>query len=153
MGIRMSIGEICNRNVVCIKMNESIFQAAFLMRKFHVGDLVISNPINGKIMPIGILTDRDIVIEVLAKDIDPNSIMVKDIMSSDLTIANETDSVFDVLDLMVDTGVRRMPIVNDREGLIGIISIEDLIQQMAEQLSSISRVLYKGQEFESLLRT
>ncbi len=147
----MSIGDICNKEVVCVKMHDSIFQAALLMRQFHVGDLIVTNHIGGKTIPIGILTDRDIVIKVIAKQIEPNSILVGDIMSSELSIANENDSVFEVLDMMVDTGVRRMPIINQTEGLVGIISIEDLIEQMAQQLSSISSVLYKGQQMESLL--
>ena len=148
----MLIGEICNRDVVNIPMNDSIIHAAFLMREFHVGDLVVTYKIEHMTIPVGILTDRDIVIEVLAKEIDPKSLMVKDIMSTDLSMADEDDTVLEVLDKMVDIGVRRMPIVNRDQELIGIVSIEDLIEEMSEHLSRISKVFYKGQQYESILR-
>jgi len=77
----MPIGEFCNRSVVFATRKTSIAEAAQLMREYHVGDLVVVDVLDGKHMPIGIVTDRDIVVEIVAKSLDYNTFTVGDIMS------------------------------------------------------------------------
>ena len=77
----MSIGEVCNRDVVYIEEEASIFKAAQLMRKYHVGNLVVIRRDNGKVYPTAVITDRDIVIEIVAKEVPIEHVLVKDVMS------------------------------------------------------------------------
>ena len=123
------------------------------MRQFHVGDLVVTKQVEDKIMPISILTDRDIVIEVLAKDINPASVSVKDIMSQELFTADEKSSVSEMIERMLDGGVRRLPIVDSDGALVGIVTIDDLIDRIAKQLSGITSVLSKGRQYEKSVRS
>jgi len=148
----MSLADICNRDVVCVDKTESVPHAAQLMRQHHVGDLIITESTSGKTVPIGILTDRDIVIEVLAKDIEPTSVSIEDIMSRFLATADQSDTVDKVIEKMFHAGVRRIPIVNQKIGLVGIVRMEDLIQSIANQIKNITRILYIEQQHEKRLR-
>ena len=104
----MSIGTICNREVIIAEGTTSIKELANLMRKNHVGNLVIIGERNGIPIPIGIVTDRDIVIELIAKNIDLDSVSARDIMSTKIVIVRENDEVIDTIKQMRLKGVRRM---------------------------------------------
>ncbi len=148
----MSIGEICSRDVVYIEKNESIFKAAQLMRQCHVGDVVITEVREGKLIPIAMLTDRDIVIEVLAEGLEPKEVLVKDIMSQFLVTANENEDLFDVLHKMCNKGVRRLPVVNETEELLGIATVDDIIDVIAEQLTNVAKLISREQRREHIFR-
>lgn len=148
----MPIGEICNRAVVFAKKDTSLLEAAQLMRQNHVGDLVIVDEKNGRRMPVGIVTDRDIVIEVIAKGIDINTVTTSDIMSSGLAMARETEGVFETIQLMRLKGVRRMPIVDAHGGLVGIVSVDDLIELLAEEMNELAKLISREQVRETKTR-
>ena len=133
----MNVGEVCNREVVVIGKEGSLSDAAKLMRSYHVGDVVIIDEGNGKRMPVGILTDRDIVIEVLAEEVDPASVNVRDVMSTELLTALEKDEIWDTIKRMRRQGVRRVPVVNEENVLQGILTVDDLIDLIAEQLKDL----------------
>lgn len=80
-GVNMPIGEICNREVVIVRKEDSILEAAKLMREYHVGDVVVVDDREGRVIPLGILTDRDIVVELIAKEVPLDSVSVQDVMS------------------------------------------------------------------------
>lgn len=96
----MRVGEYCNRNVVVINSNESVKNAAELMRSYHVGDLILLEEQENKKVPIGIVTDRDLVIEVMAAGVKPDSLLVRDILTEPFTYVFENDSLFDALEMM-----------------------------------------------------
>src|SRR5512137_2879032 len=96
----MPIGEFCNREVVFATRETSIPEAAQLMRKFHVGDLVVVDEVDGKRVPVGIVTDRDIVIEIVSQSLDFNEFSVGDIMSPQLISVHEKEGVFETIRLM-----------------------------------------------------
>jgi len=106
----MSIGEICNRETVFSTKDSSIQQAAPLMREHHVGDLVIVEENAGRRIPVGILTDRDLVIEILAKDVDVDNVTVGDVVSNLLMTARESDGLYETMQRMRAKGVRRVPV-------------------------------------------
>ena len=133
----MNVGEVCTREVVIIKSSDSILEAAKLMRKYHVGDVVVVEDRNDKRFPVGILTDRDIVIEILAKDLDPDTIGIGDAMSFELLTVVEEDGIMDTLKRMREKGVRRIPVVNQEGSLEGILRVDDLIDLLAEQMNDI----------------
>ncbi len=139
----MSIGELCNRNVVIAHKEENVLEAARLMRHYHVGDVVVLEDNNRK-LPVGILTDRDIVIELVAEQVDPESVSVGDVMSSPLLTVSESDELLNTIELMRGKGVRRAPVVDKEGELVGIITLDDLLDILAEALNDL--VLLTGRE-------
>ena len=110
----MAVGEICNRDVVITGKSVSVVDAAQLMRTHHVGDLVVVEDKDGCRHPVGIVTDRDIVVEVVAAGVNPDAFTVGDIMRPELATLRESDGLFAALRYMRDKGVRRMPVIRPR---------------------------------------
>jgi CBS domain-containing protein len=148
----MQVGEICNREVIVVEPGALLPEAARLMRQYHVGDLVVVEDRAGARVPVGILTDRDITIEVVAMGVDPEAVRVGDAMETRLVTAGETEMVYDVLQRMREHGVRRVPVVDARGGLVGIVSLADLLEFMAEELSNLAKVEPREQAREARLR-
>ena len=144
----MCVGEICNREVIIIDREGSIREAAGLMREYHVGNVVVVEQRDDERIPVGILTDRDIVLEFIALDVDIDSVTVGDAMSFDLLIAREEDGVMETINRMRSKGVRRIPVVNNRGGLAGILAVDDLIELISEQLMDLSKLVMGEQKRE-----
>ena len=137
----MTAGEYCNREVIITKQTASVTEAAMLMRRHHVGDLVVVEKQGEKTLPIGIITDRDIVIEVIAQKADPDSIIIKDIMSTGLITVEEKETLLDTLALMQNQGVRRIVVVDGQGVLQGLLSADDAIELMAEAMNHITKLV------------
>ena len=148
----MPIGELCNRDVVFATRDNTVAEAAELMRHHHVGDLVVVEEELGQRLPIGMLTDRDLVVEVLAKNVAINDVTVGDLMSVDLVVAHETDGVYETIQLMRSRGVRRLPVVGQHGGLVGIISVDDLLELLAEEIAGLARLVSREQQREKKTR-
>jgi len=148
----MSVGEICNRDVAVVKEGESALDAALLMRRFHVGDLVVVEEEGGQRIPVGILTDRDIVIEAVAEDVNSKDLRVGDIMSSDLMTVNEDEDVIDTVKMMRAKGIRRVPVVDRAGVLVGIVTVDDLIELLAEVLDDLTTLIRREQAREKEIR-
>ncbi|HKL80945.1 MAG TPA: CBS domain-containing protein [Desulfobacter sp.] len=145
----MGVGEVCNREVIVIDREGSIREAAGLMRKYHVGNVVVVEEKNEERFPVGILTDRDIVLDLIALDVDINAVTVGDAMSFELITAREDDDVVETIKRMRHKGVRRIPVVNDRGGLEGILAVDDLIDYISEQLTDLARLVMGEPQRES----
>ncbi len=148
----MRIGEICTVQTIYCQGDETVQAAALLMRKHHVGDLVVIEHINDERIPVGILTDRDIVVSVIALGLDPASLLVGDLMSADLLTASEDDDVYETIDRMRSRGIRRVPVVNNAGGLTGIVSVDDLLEFLAEEMGELSRISSHQQSHEKRAR-
>ncbi|MGZ4968846.1 MAG: CBS domain-containing protein [Methylobacter sp.] len=148
----MSIGEFCNREVVFATREMSLPEAAKLMREYHVGDLVIVDEVDGKRVPVGIITDRDMVIGIIAPSLDVNEFNVGDVMGPQLVSVEENEGVFETIRLMRSHGIRRIPVVNQEQGLIGIVSVDDILDLLAEELNELAKVAPRGQEREAKIR-
>lgn len=148
----MPIGEICNREVVIIRKGGTILEAAKLMRDYHVGDVVVVEDREGQVIPIGILTDRDIVVELIAKEVPLDSVWVEDVMSADLVAVREHCGIWDSIQCMRGKGVRRIVIVDERGGLVGILSIDDLLDLLSSELSDLAKLSMKEQGREKEIR-
>ena len=148
----MFIGEICNREVVIASRETSISELALLMREQHVGSIVITELQSNCQVPIGIVTDRDLVIELLSKGIDINSVCAGDIMTSELATVRESNHINDTLKLMRGRGIRRIPVVNDENVLVGILTIDDLLDVVISELDDIVNLVNVEQKREKQLR-
>jgi len=148
----MKIGEVCNREVVCVDRDASILEAARLMRRHHVGDVVVTEERQGRRIPLGILTDRDIVVELLADQVPLEAVAIGDVMSFELLTAGEGDEVMETLQQMRSRGVRRVPVVDGAGTLSGILAVDDLIELVAEQLTDLVKLIGVEQQRERLRR-
>jgi len=148
----MNIGEICTIQTVTCTRDETVQGAALLMRKHHVGDLVVIDGADGQAVPVGIVTDRDIVVSVIALGLDPAGLQVDDIMSDDLLTCREDDDVYETIEHMRLRGIRRVPVVNGAGGLTGIVSVDDLLEFLAEEMGDLSRISASGQAHEKRAR-
>lgn len=139
----MSAGEYCNRDVVVIDKTESVREAINLMRKNHVGDVVVVEMRENASIPLGILTDRDIVVEILEEDVDLDAVNVGDVMSEQLVTVYEETKLLDAIKQMRIKGVRRLPVINEQGELQGILSADDILELVVEQLSDIVGLVSK----------
>ena len=148
----MHVGEFCNREVVVIEEESSITEAAVVMRENHVGDVVIVRTLYGKMMPVGILTDRDIALEIVALGADPEAVRVGDAMSFDLTTVAEDDDLLHVIEVMRDKGIRRIPVVDIDEALVGILTVDDIIDLLSEVLIDLTHLVDRQKRREAKTR-
>jgi CBS domain-containing protein len=148
----MSVGAICNQEVITIERDATILHAATLMRQYHVGDVVVIEKLKGKVVPIGIVTDRDLVVEVVATELDCNVITVGDIMVTNLTVIKDSASILEALHLMTNKGVRRLPVINSKDNLIGIVTLDDLLLLFAKEIGMVSKLVNREQKNEAAKR-
>jgi len=148
----MSVGQICNREVVFVSKEITVVEAARLMREHHVGALVVTEQREGAPHPVSILTDRDIVVEIVAENLNIENLLVEDVMSLDLLTIREDEGISEALKLMKGKGVRRIPVVNSDGDLVGIFTVDDMLELLAEELSDIDQLLGREQERERSLR-
>jgi CBS domain-containing protein len=149
----MQVGEACNREVIVVGRDEPVIGAVRLMRAHHVGDVVVVNNQGGESLPMGILTDRDVVLELVAANVDIESVTVGDAMSYELVTAAEDEELSAVIERMRDRGIRRLPVVNAAGGLVGILTVDDIMDLLAEQLHALTALVTKEQHHERERRT
>jgi CBS domain-containing protein len=144
----MKVGEYCKRAVVAIASTADAADAAKLMRKEHVGSLIVYRAGDELQKPVGVLTDRDLVLGVMARDIDAHAVTVDDVMTRQPLIAKESDELSDMLQAMRLAGIRRVPVVDVRGALIGIMAIDDAIDVITGLMRDIAGSIKSEQRQE-----
>ena len=119
----MHIGEICTSETISCTRDETVQGAALLMRRHHVGDVIVVDAADDSNTPVGIVT-----------------ILVGDIMSEDLLTATETDDVYELIERMRLRGIRRVPVVDAAGKLSGVVCADDLLEFLAEEMGELSRI-------------
>jgi CBS domain-containing protein len=146
----MTAGELCNRTVYIIRANESVSEAARLMKKYHVGCLVVVEERGQERIPIALVTDRDLVVKGIAGGTgELETMQVGQVMSEGLTKARDNERMYDVRKKMRARGVRRIPVVDAENRLQGIISFDDMVEWMAQELSDLAQLVSREQRRES----
>ncbi len=148
----MNVGDICNPLVVVAYKEMSVAEAARLMREQHVGCLVVVEDTNEGKAVVGLLTDRDIVLSVVACDLQAQTMTVGDIMTTDLVTVRGDDALADVLHGMRQGGVRRVPVVSARGILQGIVTLDDVLAIMTNELDDLVRAVSREQKRETATR-
>ncbi len=144
----MPIAQICSRGVVIASPDDSLRTVAELMRVHHVGSVIVTRDDAGLCRPLGIITDRDIVLALVAKDVSPDAVSAGDVMSEPLETIDENDEVWTALERMRSRGVRRLPVLGAQGELVGIVSADDLLELVAEELSGLARIIGREQRLE-----
>jgi CBS domain-containing protein len=145
-------GDVCHRDVVVAPPSLSVDEAARLMRERHVGCLVVVEQGESGRLPAGVITDRDIVMAVVARDVDAKTVRVSDVMSPSVVSVSEKDTLFDVLSLMRRRGVRRLPVTGAHGVLAGVLSLDDVVGAIAGQLQVASSVTDRARKLEQASR-
>ena len=144
----MLLKELCTPDVVCCSPEMRVSVAARLMRQSHVGDLVVVNDPDSDPTPIGMVTDRDIVLEVIGKELNPNTVAVREIMRAPAVIASETEESSQAIERMKSHGVRRLPVMGENGRLAGIVSLDDLLRQLAADANALVEIMNREQSHE-----
>ena len=134
----MSIGRICCRDVHLAEATESVAMAAMRMRNQQVGTLVV---LDDEKRPIGIITDRDLAVRVMAAGKDPHASSVGEVMTRSPQTVGEEAPIEDVLAQMSELGIRRMVVVDEEYRLAGIVSLDDVLALLGEEIGRIGRLL------------
>jgi CBS domain-containing protein len=148
----MKLKELCELDVVCCTRELTIAAASRLMRERHVGDLVVVEELDEEREPVGIITDRDIVVEIIARDKDPRMVTVGEMMSKPIVIASESEDSTQALQRMAAHGVRRVPVVDDQRRVIGIVTLDDLLREHTEHANRLLEAVTKQQTREKRTR-
>jgi CBS domain-containing protein len=149
----MKVRDFCSKNVVTVEPLESLRTASLLMRNHHVGTLIVVEKTAGGPKPKGIITDRDIIVAVIAvPGARPEGIRVADAMSTRLAVAREDDGVFEAARTMSEHGVRRLPVIGADGTLQGIVSADDIQRVVSTEMANLAAALKKGAERELIER-
>jgi CBS domain-containing protein len=150
----MSVGSICGRKVVTVRRHDDLQFAGRLMREKHIGFLIVVEALPREVnAPVGVLTDRDIVVAVVAQDVNPRNLSVGDVMTPQPLVIEESLAVNAALAKMRERGVRRAPVVGADGGLVGVISLDDVLERLADQLSNVAGAIRNEQDIERAQRT
>lgn len=144
----MQLKEFCTKDVACCPRDMTVLQAAKLMRRRHVGDLVVMNDAEDDPCAVGMITDRDIVVGVVGSDKDASRVRVDEIMRSPLVTASESEDSSVAIARMKEHGVRRLPIKGEHDLIVGIVTLDDLLKQLRNEMDSLLEIVSKEQDRE-----
>jgi len=145
----MEVGTACQRLVFTIRPFDSVIRAAQLMREKQVGYLVVVE-FDPLARPVGVLAARDIVVGVLAREVDPREVRVAHIMSANLVTAQESDVVEEAVQKMREFGLRRLPVVNDRRELVGVLEMDAALKLITDEAQEVFTVIRNGRPIEGM---
>lgn len=136
----MSAGRICTRTVVTAAAGETVLEVARRMEEFDVGTVVV---VNEETEPVGIVTDRDLVLRGIAHEHDPADTPVSVVMTREVRTVDEATPIEQALGSMAGAGARRLVVTGPRGKLVGILSVDDIVDLLAEEAASLGRLLRK----------
>ncbi len=151
----MKVSDICARDVVVVRESDELTAAARLMRERHVGYLVVVVPAvsESALQPVGVITDRDIVVGVVARETDPRSLRVGDLMTRQPVVVDEDQTIGTALGEMRRIGVRRIPVVGRNGCLTGILSLDEILGALSEELADVAGSIRSEVRIEKALRS
>ena len=148
----MTAGDLCTRDVDVAFRSTLLADAPRSMRGQHVGCLVVVEEAKEGRIVVGLLTDRDIVTSVVARDVQGASLRVGDVMTEDVVTVREDGSLHDVLATMQRRRVRRLPVTGPQDRLVGVIAADDLLRVLAEQLQTLAQLIGEQVKVEQMVR-
>jgi CBS domain-containing protein len=148
----LTAGAVCTRDVSIAFRSTALHEAARSMRERHVGSLVVVDETAEGRVVVGLLTDRDIVTAVVAKEVDARTLSVEDVMSADVATVREDDSLHDVVAQMKRRRVRRLPVVTAQDRLVGMIAADDVLRALAADFQALVQAIGEQSKIEQLIR-
>jgi CBS domain-containing protein len=144
----MELLKIGRSQVVSVKPEATLEETARVMREHHVGDVVVAEERGNQRFPVGIMTDRDIVMATLALGAPTAPMLAEDLMTTDLVTVGEQESLVRVIELMKENGVKRVPILGKEKELVGIIALEDIMRLLSQEIAALTEVGRRQKEIE-----
>lgn len=144
----MLLKEICTPDVVHCTPETTALGLARLMRERHVGDVVVVEDAENDQTPIGVVTDRDLVVEVLGRERDPARVSAREIMRKPVVIARTSEDTAQAIERMKAHGVRRIPVMDEQRRLAGIVCLDDLLKQLAAEAGALVEIVSREQDRE-----
>jgi len=146
----MRIAELCTRDVVCCDRQTGVVEVAQLMRDHHVGDVIVVDRLEGgRVLPVGIVTDRDLVVQLIAKGVAADALTAGDLLTGgELVTATDVEDVYDGVLRMRARGVRRLPVVDSSRVLVGVLTADDVTEFLAQELTEVARIVPRQLKIE-----
>ena len=144
----MLLKEFCTTDVAWCTRDTTVLEAARLMRKKHLGDLVIVDDPEDEFAPIGLITDRDIVVKVIGNELSAGETRVGEIMRTPLVTASDSEDSNAAIARMRQHGVRRLPVTGHHGKLVGIDTLDDLLKRLRSEVDSLLELIAKEQDQE-----
>lgn len=144
----MQVGTICTRDVITIDAQSPLADAASLMRDKHVGSLVVTCLSARGVEVCGMVTDRDVVLDAIAREAPVGALRIGDLASTELTLISESADLDEAITVMQVSGVRRLLVSNSDDQLCGLLSIDDVMQAFAQQMGGLAKIMTSGRERE-----
>jgi CBS domain-containing protein len=136
--VTMSLGNLCRKEVVTVRPGTTVREVAKLMEEKNIGCVLV----DGEGEKFGIVTDRDLALKVLSKSLDPNTTPIDDVMTWEVVlILREEMGLFEALEQVKKSAVRRFPVVNAEGNLVGIITVDDIITLLGKELADVASVI------------
>jgi CBS domain-containing protein len=135
-----------------VQGDANLVECARLMREHHVGSLIVLDETGRRAHPAGVLTDRDIVVGPLAAGLDAGTLKAAEVMATPLASVRDDDDILDVLARMREHGSRRLAVLDARKQLVGVVSLDDLLDALARQIDALVNVVRAEQGKESVRR-
>ena len=139
-GNDMGLVKCCREQVVAISPDTPAVDAARVMGEKNVGSVVV---VSGDNRPVGILTDRDLVVRVMAQERDPGAVRAEEVMTRDVVTFQDSMGIYDAIQKMTDEGIRRMPVIDEAGRLIGIVTMDDMIRMLGKEMAIIAKNIEK----------
>lgn len=145
----MNIGNLCSRRIVTVDSESSLASAAGLMRQHHVGSLVVTTDTREGPRVAGVVTDRDLVVHVLALGLEGSQVSIGDMANHQVVCVNEGDDITQAIQIMREAGVRRLLVSDADSRLVGVVSLDDLLDACAAQMLGLAGVIRSGIDREA----
>jgi len=136
----MGLMKCCREQVVAVSPDTPVVDVARIMKEKNVGSVIV---VSGDRRPLGILTDRDLVIRVLAREKNPQAVRTEEVMTRDVITFPDSMGIYEAIQKMTDKGIRRMPVVDGAGILIGIVTMDDMIHMLGEEMALIAKNIEK----------
>jgi CBS domain-containing protein len=149
----MKVGDYCKHGVVTVTTGADIAEVARTMRDEHVGFMIVVEEGDPQRRPVGVITDRDLVLQICARDVDLHAVTAADVMSRKPLVACESDDLNEALQAMRLAGFRRVPVVTQEGALTGVIAIDDVLDVVAGLLADICGSIRNEQRLERRRRS
>jgi signal-transduction protein with cAMP-binding, CBS, and nucleotidyltransferase domain len=136
----MHVGQICSRSLVTCTGETPAAELARKMRDQHVADVLVVEDRGGRLTPVGLVTDRDLVVDVLARGRDPSQVRAVDIMCAELETVADSELIYDAIWHMRKRQILRLPVVDAHGALVGVLTADDVAEFLASELTEVARL-------------
>ena len=145
----MNIERLYTRKVTAVAQSTTLREAAQLMRDRHIGCLLVTEKAPFDHRAIGIVTDRDIVVQAVAAGADPMETTIAEVMTSKIARVTHEGDAHEALAMMAALGVRRLAVTGDDGAIVGVLSFDDLVDGLAVEVADLARTIRTARSHEA----